>query len=701
MTDLAKLVVRLEAQSAQMIAQLEKSEKRVKRFERKAVDATRNIKQVFAALGVAAIGKAFIDATTRQEDAIAQLEQRLKSTGGVAGQTSSGLQALAQRLQQLTTFSDEAVMEMQALLLTFTNVRGPIFTDANTAILNVATALKTDLKSAALQVGKALNDPIKGVSALAESGIQFTDQQKKMIVALTQSGRVADAQRLILAELETQFGGAAQAAGQTFGGALEQLRNAAGDLLEGKGGLNDATQGVRDLTATLQGPAVQDGFQLIVSGVIKATTSVIKFAAEMGKLAKGVGEFFARLAGGPATLVDVDREIANLQTRIEHFQQRTKVHAGGALARLADEKIGELRAEQDKLKELRKVLTGEGLVAPAQDPAAAGGATPTPPGGSTLAPPSADAQKMIDGLREQVALFGLSADAALRYKLELAGATPEQLRMADALMQTSAQQNAQQALQESLTQAAERSRDVLATTTAAQREYASSMTDLSLLLAHGKISQDQFNAAVEKLDAAYDKAVAAAENGTSQMTALADQAARNLLSGFSEFLVEPFEKGLDGMVQSFGKMLQKMAADLAASQLLQALGNALLGGPMDTLGKSLLAGARADGGPVTSGRAYLVGERGPEIMVPGSSGMVLPNESIAGGGGAMVQVNIINQAGGTRVSQRERETAGGLQIDVLIEQIEGGIARNINRGGGLAPTLEGRYRLNPAASALT
>jgi predicted nucleic acid-binding Zn-ribbon protein len=452
----------------------------------------------------------------------------------------------------------------------------------------------------------------------------------------------------------------------------------------------------------LQDPATKDGFQLIAGGAISATTAVIKFAAEIGKLAKGVGEFFARLAGGPATLVDVDREISKLESSIEHFQQRTKVHAGRPAARLAEEKIAELRAEQDKLKELRKVFTGEGLVAPAQDPAAAaGGATPTTPGGSAVAPPSADAQKMIDGLREQVKLFGLSADAALRYKLELAGATPQQLRMADALMQTSAQQNAQQALEESLTQAAERSRDVLSNTTAAQREYAASMTDLSLLLARGKISQEQFNAAVEKLDAAYDKAVAAAETGTSQMTALADQAARNLQSGFAEFLFDPFEKGLGGMVQSFGKTLQKMAADMAASQLLQALGNSLLGGSFDALGKGILAGARADGGPVTSGRAYLIGERGPEIMVPGSSGMVLPNESIAGGGGAMVQVNIINQAVGTRVSQRERETAGGLQIDVLIEQIEGGIARNINRGGGLAPTLEGRYRLNPAASALT
>jgi hypothetical protein len=42
-------------------------------------------------------------------------------------------------------------------------------------------------------------------------------------------------------------------------------------------------------------------------------------------------------------------------------------------------------------------------------------------------------------------------------------------------------------------------------------------------------------------------------------------------------------------------------------------------------------GARADGGPVTGGKAYLVGERGPEIVVPGASGTVIPNHALGGG----------------------------------------------------------------------
>jgi len=43
-----------------------------------------------------------------------------------------------------------------------------------------------------------------------------------------------------------------------------------------------------------------------------------------------------------------------------------------------------------------------------------------------------------------------------------------------------------------------------------------------------------------------------------------------------------------------------------------------------------LSGARADGGPVGAGKSYLVGERGPEIFTPGSSGGITANHDIGG-----------------------------------------------------------------------
>ena len=45
---------------------------------------------------------------------------------------------------------------------------------------------------------------------------------------------------------------------------------------------------------------------------------------------------------------------------------------------------------------------------------------------------------------------------------------------------------------------------------------------------------------------------------------------------------------------------------------------------------SFFGGARANGGPVSGGKAYLVGERGPEMIVPGASGTVIPNHALGG-----------------------------------------------------------------------
>jgi len=75
-----------------------------------------------------------------------------------------------------------------------------------------------DLDSAAMQVGKALNDPVAGLAALSRSGVQFTAEQEAMIKAMVEAGNVAGAQEVMMKELNTQFGGSAAAAVDTYAG---------------------------------------------------------------------------------------------------------------------------------------------------------------------------------------------------------------------------------------------------------------------------------------------------------------------------------------------------------------------------------------------------------------------------------------------------------------------------------------------------
>lgn len=55
---------------------------------------------------------------------------------------------------------------------------------------------------------------------------------------------------------------------------------------------------------------------------------------------------------------------------------------------------------------------------------------------------------------------------------------------------------------------------------------------------------------------------------------------------------------------------------------------------------SIFGGPRANGGPVAAGKAYMVGERGPELFVPNAGGSIVPNERLSAGGGSGTSVTI-------------------------------------------------------------
>lgn len=112
------------------------------------------------------------------------------------------------------------------------------------------------------------------------------------------------------------------------------------------------------------------------------------------------------------------------------------------------------------------------------------------------------------------------------------------------------------------------------------------------------------------------------EKTTESMRAYADEAARAIQSALADYLFDPFEDGLKGMLMGFIDMLRRMAAEAAAAKILEAIGGS--GGWIGAVA-GFISGQRADGGPVAGGRAYLVGERGPELFVPGASGAILPN----------------------------------------------------------------------------
>lgn len=189
-----------------------------------------------ALVGLGAAAKIGWDEFAEGQRVSAQTAAVLKSTGGAAKVTQGQIEDLAGSLSNLSGADDEAIQAGQNLLLTFTNVQNragkgnDIFNQATKTMLDMSTAMGTDAKGTAIQLGKALNDPVKGISALTRVGVTFTQGQKDSIKAMVAAGNTAGAQKVILAELQKEFGGSAEAAGKTLPGQLAIAKNALAGL---------------------------------------------------------------------------------------------------------------------------------------------------------------------------------------------------------------------------------------------------------------------------------------------------------------------------------------------------------------------------------------------------------------------------------------------------------------------------------------
>src|SRR3990172_6510773 len=180
-------------------------------------------------LGVAVVAlKGFV-----QEAAEAQRIQA--QTNGVAGVSAKAVSDLANSLSRVIPVDDEVIQSAENMLLTFTKVGKDVFPQATEAALDMATALGGDPVEAAMRLGKALNDPIGGVTALRRVGVQLTDAQEKQVKAFVASGDIMSAQKVILQELQTEFGNSARAAGETFAGKMKILGTQIGNVKEAIG----------------------------------------------------------------------------------------------------------------------------------------------------------------------------------------------------------------------------------------------------------------------------------------------------------------------------------------------------------------------------------------------------------------------------------------------------------------------------------
>jgi len=197
----------------------------------------------FAIRGIVNFGLESVIAAERAQqfnDILAQVAKTTGVLGADVGAATSRMIKFADAQELVIGVEAELIKEAQAVLLSFkavgasANDVGGTFDRATKAAFDMAAVLKTDARGSAVQLGKALENPIKGVTALAKAGTTFTDQQKAQIRTLVESNRLLEAQDLILTEVESQYGGAAEAAAlgsQKIKLAFGQVQDALGAAL--------------------------------------------------------------------------------------------------------------------------------------------------------------------------------------------------------------------------------------------------------------------------------------------------------------------------------------------------------------------------------------------------------------------------------------------------------------------------------------
>jgi len=429
------------------------SHKRAKEIEKAMANAADAIKNVVGALAIGASFTQIIRATADFQNEQAQLAAVLKSTGEAAGFSQGRLNEMADALSRTSILSAGEINQAQTTLLAFTGIVGEEFPRALQAAVDMASRTGMSVVSASETIGRALDIPSKGLAALSKQGFRFTEDQKKLAEYLESTGRTAEAQAIILQSLEESYGGAAQAARNTLGGALASLGNSFTDLLTGEDGVEDATQAINSLTDTLSDPRIKEAFSTIVAGVFNITEAVAKALPHLVGFTTWAAEELASITVGIA---------GDDIVRLEQDAQRIREVLDGGLGSVGErirffgpDGIVKLWTDADLRKELDRLNGAIGSYYKAQVPA------PSKPEGAkprvatdlqaeaNAAAAAAEAQEKADKARiraneaieRQIAALQLQADTvamsseqAALYKLKVEGATTAQLASAEAAL---------------------------------------------------------------------------------------------------------------------------------------------------------------------------------------------------------------------------------------------------------------------------
>jgi len=257
----------------------------------------------FSVRAITNFAKESVLAAEAAQTAQNRLEAVAKATGVFGAETQKVTDRLGEfaKAQELRIGVDDKVIKgVQAQLLSFKQLSttadeaGGTFDRVTKAAFDMASAGFGSAESNAIALGKAFEDPVKGLTALRRSGTVFTEEQQDLIKSLVATGDVAAAQEIILGELETQYGGVAEAtadASVKMGLAMENIKETAGaallpvfaDLVEGMIPVTEMLGETLAQAFEELAPVLTDVVKML-PGLITAFTPMIPIIGELAKV---------------------------------------------------------------------------------------------------------------------------------------------------------------------------------------------------------------------------------------------------------------------------------------------------------------------------------------------------------------------------------------------------------------------------------
>lgn len=475
----------------------------------------------------------------------------------------------------------------------------------------------------AASLGITARDPAKALAQLADVLAKVEDPAQRNALAMKVLGRSYTDVMPLLAQ---------------GGDELRKQADAAGPYAKGMADLADKADRFNDALAALaqQGSAallpMVEAFLDLSDAAFQAGEGLEGFDAALAGLGQAgtVGQTIAVVwANVSYVFKQVGTEIGGIAAQIAALA-RLDIKGAGSIGKMMKDDAAKARAELDALE--KRIMTFKAAArAPAQS-----GAKTRAGGAFDVAGLMGDGRKK--GAAKKPALDQIDPYGKQRQQAE-AEALRKTVEAQNAAFDAMADmRNDQIAQDEKAAAALGRMRETMIDVIDPIQRYREELDKVDALVDAGLFTPEQAAAArlywQEQMDAAagFGKLV---QDDAKKTADIGRELGMTFTSAFEDAVIagKDFQSVLESIGQDITRIfLRKMVTE----PLADAVSGVFKGFDFG----SIFGGARASGGPVAGGTAYLVGERGPELFVPKSSGDIMPNAAMQGSRAVVINMNV-------------------------------------------------------------